>query len=118
MTELLFWSRNSRRISRTGSLITKSSVRVKFEESLIRGWLTERTAASFFKCGSRWRDRALAAAVERSARQCYVVEGFYPPSLTYLEENYGLQINTDEYRVVYSVFASNIAPSVRVLRKK
>ncbi len=62
--------------------------------------------------------RALAAAVERSARQCYVVEGFYPPSLTYLEENYGLQINTDEYRVVYSVFASNIAPSVRVLRKK
>lgn len=60
---------------------------------------------------------ALAEAVERSARQCYVVEGFYPPSLEYLEENYGLQINTDDYRVVYSVFASNLAPSVQVIRR-
>ena len=61
---------------------------------------------------------ALRETVERAARQCYVVEGFYPPSLDYLEENYGIQINTDEFSVVYDVFASNIAPSVRVLRRK
>lgn len=60
---------------------------------------------------------ALKAAVERSARQCYVVEGFYPPSLEYLEENYGLQINTDEFYVVYDVFASNISPDVRVVKR-
>ncbi len=60
---------------------------------------------------------ALKAAVERSARQCYVVEGFYPPSLEYLEENYGLQINTDEFVVVYDVFASNISPDVRVVKR-
>lgn len=61
---------------------------------------------------------ALREAVERSARQCYVVEGFYPPSLEYLEENYGLQINTDEFRVYYDIFASNIAPSVQVLSRQ
>ncbi len=61
---------------------------------------------------------ALREAVERSARQCYVVEGFYPPSLDYLEENYGLQINTDEFRVYYDVFASNIAPSIQVLSRQ
>lgn len=60
---------------------------------------------------------ALKAAVERSARQCYVVEGFYPPSLEYLEENYGLQINMDEFVVVYDVFASNISPDVRVVKR-
>lgn len=60
---------------------------------------------------------AMRAAVERCARQCYVVEGYYPPSLSYLEENYGLQVNTEEYRVVYNVFASNIAPDVRVLKR-
>ncbi|HBA50291.1 MAG TPA: hypothetical protein DCZ91_21365 [Lachnospiraceae bacterium] len=61
---------------------------------------------------------ALREAVERSARQCYAVEGFYPPSLEYLEENYGLQINTDEFRVVYDVFASNIAPTIQVLSRQ
>lgn len=57
---------------------------------------------------------ALKAAVERCALQCYVVEGNYPPSLSYLEENYGLQINKREFYVTYDVFASNLPPDVRV----
>ena len=61
---------------------------------------------------------AIREAVQRCARQCYVVEGFYPPSLDYLEENYGLQINQEEFSVVYDVFASNIAPAVRVLSRQ
>lgn len=61
---------------------------------------------------------AMREAVERSARQCYAVEGFYPPSLKYLEENYGLQINTDEFSVTYDVFASNIAPAIQVLSRQ
>lgn len=60
---------------------------------------------------------AMRAAVERSARQCYVVEGAYPPSLTYLEENYGLQINSEDFYIVYDIFASNIPPAVRVVRR-
>ncbi len=60
---------------------------------------------------------AMREAVECSARQCYVVEGFYPPSLDYLVENYGLQINTEEFSVVYDIFASNIAPAIQVLKR-
>ncbi len=61
---------------------------------------------------------ALQAAVERCALQCYVVEGVYPPSLSYLEEHYGLQVNKEDYYVVYDIFASNIPPDVQVLDRK
>lgn len=57
---------------------------------------------------------ALQAAIQRSALQCYVVEGAYPSSLAYLEENYGLQINTQDFYVVYDAFASNLPPYVQV----
>ncbi len=60
---------------------------------------------------------ALQEVVERGALQCFVVEGAYPSSLEYLQENYGLQINTRDYYVTYDVFASNMPPSVRVVRK-
>lgn len=58
--------------------------------------------------------QALKAAVQRSAFQCYVVEGVYPPSLSYLEENYGLQINREDFYVTYDIFSSNIPPDIRV----
>ena len=60
---------------------------------------------------------ALREAVERSARQCYVVEGVYPPELSYMEEHYGLQVNHDDYYVTYEVFASNLPPEVAVVSK-
>ncbi len=61
---------------------------------------------------------AIREAVQRSALQCYAVEGVYPPNLAYLEENYGLQVNTDDYYVTYDAFASNLAPTVIVQPKK
>ena len=60
---------------------------------------------------------ALRTAVERSALQCYVVEGVYPPSLSYLEENYGLQVNNADYEIVYDIYASNLPPAVRVIKR-
>ena len=60
---------------------------------------------------------ALQAAIQRSALQCYVVEGNYPPNLAYLEENYGLQVNTKDFYVVYDAFASNLPPYVSVIAK-
>lgn len=60
---------------------------------------------------------AIRAAVERSALQCYVVEGVYPPDLQYLEDNYGLQINTEDFYVTYDAFASNLPPTVIVRAK-
>lgn len=61
--------------------------------------------------------QAIKAAVERCAMQCYVVEGAYPPSLAYLEERYGLQINKKEFYVSYDIFASNIPPAVKVISR-
>lgn len=60
---------------------------------------------------------ALKDAIERGALQCYVVEGVYPPSLSYLEENYGLQVNTKDFYVTYDIFASNLPPDVQVIGK-
>ena len=57
---------------------------------------------------------ALEAAVQRSALQCYVVEGIYPTDLSYLEEHYGLQVNHEDFYISYDVFASNLPPDVRV----
>ncbi len=49
--------------------------------------------------------------------QCYVVEGVYPPDLQYLENNYGLRVNTEDYYVVYDCFASNLPPTIRVIAR-
>ena len=61
--------------------------------------------------------RILSNAIIRSAVQCYAIEGFYPPHIKYLEDNYGLLVDHDKYFVSYSVFASNIVPEVQVFPK-
>ena len=58
---------------------------------------------------------AMRDAIRQSAMQCYVVEGVYPPTLHHLEENYGLQVNRQDYYVVYEAFASNLPPVVTVV---
>jgi len=61
---------------------------------------------------------SIKTAVQQSALQCYVVEGAYPPSLQYLQDNYGLRINTRDYYVTYDAYAENQLPDVRVTIKK
>ena len=61
---------------------------------------------------------AIREAVRRSALQCYAVEGVYPPNLRYLEENYGLQVNVEDYYVSYEAFASNLPPVVKVINRE
>ena len=61
---------------------------------------------------------AIREAVERSARQCYAVEGIYPPNLQYLQDHYGLQVNTRDFYITYSAFASNLPPQVTVTPKE
>lgn len=76
----------------------------------------------FFAGGSRSNAEeegaaAIKAAIQNCAQQCYVVEGVYPPELSYMEEHYGLQINREDYYVTYEVFASNLPPEVVVVSK-
>ena len=61
---------------------------------------------------------AIRETIRTAARQCYVVEGVYPPSLEYLEENYGLQVNKADFYVTYDAFASNLPPTVVVTGRK
>lgn len=59
----------------------------------------------------------LIDAINRSAVQCYAIEGYYPPDIEYLEKNYGLVVDHDKYIISYSVFASNIMPQIEVFLK-
>ena len=59
----------------------------------------------------------LEQAVRQSAVHCYTVEGRYPESLDYLKEEYGLSYDEAVYRVDYEIFASNLAPLIRVEEK-
>ena len=57
----------------------------------------------------------LKKAVTRASVQCYAIEGRYPPSVEYLEENYGVQINRKKYNVFYDGFASNVMPEINII---
>jgi uncharacterized protein YabE (DUF348 family) len=63
-------------------------------------------------------EKAIAQTVTDSAVQCFSIEGSYPSDLSYLEDNYGLQINHRDYYVTYETFGSNVMPSVRVMRRR
>ena len=57
---------------------------------------------------------ATRAAIEKASVLCYATEGFYPPSLSYIEEHYGVQVDRTRYAVRYEAFASNITPTISV----
>ena len=59
----------------------------------------------------------LEEALRRTAVSCYAAEGVYPPTLEYMEEHYGIQIDRTRYTVHYEVFATNIMPDITVLDK-
>lgn len=58
---------------------------------------------------------SLENAINRDIIHCYAVEGFYPPSLQYMEENYGLTYDKDLFFVDYRPIGSNIRPDVTIL---
>lgn len=55
--------------------------------------------------------------IKKAAMTCYSVEGFYPSSITYLEENYGLVVDTDKVNVFYQTVGSNLFPDIVVTYK-
>lgn len=59
----------------------------------------------------------LEESLRKAAVACYAVEGIYPPELSYLEEHYGVQIDTDRYTVHYDIFGSNLMPDITVLER-
>ena len=57
---------------------------------------------------------AVRRAVTRTAVQCYALEGEYPASLDYMEENYGLHIDHARYAVHYPRVGGNLLPQIAV----
>lgn len=60
----------------------------------------------------------LETALRRAAVACYANEGIYPPTLDYLTEHYGIQIDRSRYAVFYEIFAENLMPDITVLVKE
>ena len=56
----------------------------------------------------------LEKAIRRAAVQCFAIEGFYPPEVDYLVENYGVIIDYDKYAVKYKASMSNVMPDIRI----
>lgn len=81
-------------------------------------------AAALVWAGARTKDNmaeqtgSIRDTVYARALQCYVIEGAYPESLEYLEENYGLAVNTEDYRIIYIPYAENLPPEIKVIYLK
>lgn len=60
----------------------------------------------------------MANAIDRAVVTCYAIEGSYPPSLAYLEERYGVQVDREHYTIEYSVFGSNVRPTIQIIAKE
>ena len=54
-------------------------------------------------------------SIRRAAVQCYALEGFYPRTLDYLVENYGVTAGDGRYIISYQYVASNLMPDITVL---
>lgn len=66
--------------------------------------------------GERQQD-SLIKAMERNIVHCYALEGFYPPSLEYMEEHYGLTYDKDMFIVDYQPIGTNLYPDFTVIPK-
>ena len=60
----------------------------------------------------------LETALRRAAVACYAAEGVYPPTVEYLQQHYGVQIEGERYAVFYDIFADNLMPDITVLEKE
>ena len=60
----------------------------------------------------------LEHALEHAVILCYSLEGFYPDSLEYLTQSYGVVFDESRYLVHYERFASNVRPTVTVIQRE
>lgn len=63
------------------------------------------------------QEETLASALERDIMHCYALEGYYPPSLKYIEDHYGLVYDKEKYIVDYRPVANNIYPNIAIIKK-
>ena len=77
--------------------------------------------AGIFYIGKLGNDQGIKLtreAVMRTVVECYAIEGIYPPSVKYMEDNYNLNYDNTKYYIHYDSFASNIMPTIEVYEKR
>ena len=62
--------------------------------------------------------KQLDSSIRKAVVTCYATEGVYPPSIDYLKENYGIQIDEEHYTVFYEVQGSNLMPNITVMESQ
>lgn len=77
--------------------------------------LTFSLSSNLYEKTEKDKTEELKKTIQTASIECYAVEGMYPPSIEYLEENYGIQIDRNKYNVFYSGFASNMLPDITVV---
>ena len=59
--------------------------------------------------------RILEDSIHRAVIVAYAVDGRYPESIQYIEENFGIHIDWTRFVVHYEIFASNVFPDIAVI---
>ena len=59
--------------------------------------------------------KQLENSVRKAVMTCYATEGVYPPTVEYLEDHYGIQIDHNRFNVFYEIFGDNIMPQITVM---
>lgn len=102
--EMTYAQIKRRRAKRLAALVIVAALAIVVACALIIAQASAREQATI----------SVRESVLNTAKQCCAVEGSYPSTLEYLEENYGLTINHNDYVVSYEWFADNVLPSVVV----
>jgi len=61
---------------------------------------------------------ALNSALTKNIVHCYATEGFYPPSLKYIQDHYQLTYNHDLFFVDYQPMGANMMPELTIIQRK
>ena len=65
----------------------------------------------------RYYDELTQAEKRRYWKYIYG-DSFTLEKAEYLEKNYGLTVNTEDFQVIYKPYAENLAPDIRVVHKE
>lgn len=62
--------------------------------------------------------KQLDSSIRKATMTCYAAEGVYPPTVQYLVDNYGIQLDESRFVVFYEVFGDNLMPNITVLERQ
>lgn len=60
------------------------------------------------------RLKSAEQSLRRAVVQCYALEGQYPKDLDYMEKNYGLVLDREQYVYHYQGIGANLIPQISV----